>query len=187
VYSPFNLTTSVSNGIVDVALTVTPVESNTEPAVETKPTVKVTEEKPKPTIIETPKPTPIAVSQYPPMPYHYDKKPPPKPILESQYPPMPYHYDKKPISTKHSPLTHDKEAYNFAIQEMKQKGTKPRSLGKGLYSGRQMRGGAMGKPLGFSGEMGVMARNNAHLVGKDLIVMIHYIMQQWVIQMHLKD
>ena len=43
VYKPFNLTVSVSNGIVDVALTVTPVESNTAPAVETKPAVVKTE------------------------------------------------------------------------------------------------------------------------------------------------
>lgn len=81
------------------------------------------EEKPKPP--PPPKETkkePIAVSQYPPMPYHNDK---PKYIPIASTTPA---YTTMP--KQHSPLQHNSNAYLFTSQEMANKG-------KGLYAGRQ--------------------------------------------------
>ena len=77
------------------------------------------EEKPKP-LPPPPKETkiePIAVSQYPPMPYHNEKKPTVKKKYTST---IPY---------ENSPLRHDTSAYNFVSDES--------PVGTGLYAGRQ--------------------------------------------------
>ena len=78
----------------------------------------------------------------------------PKPILESQYPPMPYHYDKpKTVPAKSIPAyTPTVPQENLPLQQIltpleiykqEMKAKRKAERGRGLYASRQMRGGML--------------------------------------------